>query len=103
ADNPWPFARPDLFAADVTGTGDGHETLLPGFTIGGRRPGHSKFYTGGPAWQRAEALTLLLGTAAEHAAGRGASCLAALYCSPKDVDVVKAFRAHGGVRLPSHG
>ncbi|MFF1459626.1 GNAT family N-acetyltransferase [Streptomyces sp. NPDC058330] len=101
--NPWPFARPDLFLAEGTGTEEGHGSLLPAFTIGGRRPGHSRFYTAGPTWQRLPALTRLLGAAAEHSADRGASCLAALYCSPKDADLAEAFRAHGGVRFPSHG
>lgn len=101
--NPWPFARPDLFMADLTGADDGHDALLPAFTIGGRRPGHSKFHTGGPTWKRALTLTRLLAAAAEHAAARGASCLAALYCSPKDADLTEAFRAHNGIRFPSHG
>ncbi|MFF4173280.1 GNAT family N-acetyltransferase [Streptomyces sp. NPDC001744] len=101
--NPWPFARPDLFLADVTGTGEGHEALLPAFTVGGRRPGRSKFCTAGSVRQRARTLTLLLEAAAEGAVVRGAACLAALYCPPGDADLVAAFRAHGGVRFPSHG
>ncbi|MFF7364260.1 GNAT family N-acetyltransferase [Streptomyces sp. NPDC008125] len=102
ASNPWPFARPDLFLADGAG-GEDPGPLLPAFTIGGRRPGHSTFHTDGPARERPQALARLLGAAAEHAAERGASCLAALYCSPEDADLQAAFLAHGGVRFPSHG
>lgn len=98
-----PATRPDLFVAEATGGSTDPHVLLPSFTIGGRRPGHSRFHTGGPAWRRAALLTRLLGTAAEEAAHRGAAVLAALYCSPQDADLAHAFRHHGGVRLPSHG
>ncbi|MGW7313841.1 GNAT family N-acetyltransferase [Streptomyces sp. NPDC054854] len=101
--NPWPFARPDLFLADALGDKDSHHVLLPSFTIGGRRPGHSRFYTGGPAYKRAALLTRILDRAATEASHRGAAVLAALYCLPQDADLAHAFRQNGGIRFPSHG
>ncbi|MCX5265949.1 GNAT family N-acetyltransferase [Streptomyces sp. NBC_00199] len=103
--NPWPYARPDLFIDQFRSTAVAEPTadkLLPAYTIGGRRPGHSTFLTAGPPWRRRELLTRLLDTASAHAADRGAACLAALYVSSKDQDLAAAFQAVGAIRQPSY-
>lgn len=96
--NPWPIARLDLFLTELACPGDG---VLPCYLVGGRRPGHSRFLVAeGNAG--ADVLHELVGSAARAAAERGAATIAALYCDDADLELAAAFKAHGGVRLPSH-
>jgi hypothetical protein len=99
--NPWPFARPDLFLQHQTDAPAPFTQLLPSYLIGGRRPGHSTFLYSGAQEQRRDALTRLIGGAAETATSRGAASLAALYCDSGDADLAAAFVAHGGVPVAS--
>ncbi|SDG11146.1 hypothetical protein SAMN05216553_105384 [Lentzea fradiae] len=96
--NPWPIARLDLF---LEAAGRPSADVLPCYLLGGRRPGHSRFpVADGPG--RLGELTSLVGKAAEAAADLGAATIAALYCDDSDEELAEAFRAHGGVRVPSH-
>lgn len=99
--NPWPFARADLFVQQQTNAPAPLTQLLPSYLIGGRRPGHSTFPYAGEREQRRNALTRLIGSAAEAAGSQGAASLAALYCDSEDADLAAAFAAHGGVPVAS--
>jgi hypothetical protein len=99
--NPSPAARLDLFLRRVECTETDEPDVLPCYLLGGRRPGHSHMLTAAPPGERAAELTRLVAAAAEQAAARGAATLAALYCDARDEDLAAAFRACGGIALPS--
>jgi predicted N-acyltransferase len=90
----------DLFLATYAHVTTGSATL-PSYLIGGRRPGHSEFLTGGAPGERQRLLTAIIGAAAEAAAAEGAATLAALYCDRDDTELAAAFAANGGVRVPA--
>lgn len=101
ASNPWPAARLDLFLRRLGLTEDAEPDVLPCYLLGGRRPGHSRILTSAPPVERAGLLTGVITAAVEQAADRQAATLAALYCDQADADLAAAFRACGGVSLPS--
>jgi uncharacterized protein len=99
--NPWPAARLDLFLRRVGLTQADEPDVLPCYLLGGRRPGHSRVLSSAPPGERAGELTRLVAAAADQAAERGAATLAALYCDAADAGLAAAFRACGGIALPS--
>lgn len=101
ASNPWPAARLDLFLRRLGLTNADEPDVLPCYLLGGRRPGHSRILTSAPAAERADVLARVVRAAADQAADRRAATLAALYCDSHDEDLIAAFAACGGVRLPS--
>lgn len=102
--NPWPAARLDLFLRDQAGADDdAGRAVLPCWLLGGRRPGHTRVLTDGPAELRRDVVRELVGGAAEAAARSGAQALAALYCDREDHDLRAAFVAHGAIRFPAPG
>jgi hypothetical protein len=99
--NPWPAARLDLFLRRLGLTRTDEPDVLPCYLLGGRRPGHSRVLSSAPPGERADEITRLVAAAADQAAERGAATLAALYCDAADADLATAFRACGGIALPS--
>jgi predicted N-acyltransferase len=100
--NPWSFARPDLYIAQVLDTGDA-VAALPGWVLGGRRPGHSSvLLAGGNVAERHDAASDAVAAAVAEAARRGARSVTALYVDERDETLCAALAANDFVRLPAY-
>jgi uncharacterized protein len=79
--NPWPYARPDLLAEQLGFAVPG--PLLPGYLLGGRRPGHSEIDLApdyfSPDCDEPGAVVEVVTHALAEAARRGARCIVAPY------------------------
>jgi predicted N-acyltransferase len=102
ASNPWAFARPDLYLAQLLGT-EASMPALPGWTLGGRRPGHSSLVLAGEnRADRMAAATDAVGAVVREATRRGARSVMALYVEEDDVVFGAALAEQGFLKLPTY-